>query len=158
MSKYYPNLTPYDLDHSLYHLNIYPNAFQTKIKMTLDTDFFHTNHLPSTVGQLRKSLPKILKSKCYNDDNLPFRKEVLNTEIGHLFEHILLEYLCNAKISGGAKRAVFRGLTSWDWQKDSKGIFYITLYIQPEDIKFLQTALKSSILLFNRIINGRAIN
>src|SRR6185369_7243422 len=125
------------LNNKLYSLQVNQSPFKTNIQMNLRTDFYHTGNLPSTLSQLKQALPGVLKSKCFNEGNLPFSKEVLNTEIGHLFEHILLEYLCSVKISQGAKRAVFKGVTTWDWKKDVKGTYHITLYISPRDSKFL---------------------
>jgi hypothetical protein len=126
--------------------------------MSLYTNFYHTNSLPRTFSQLNENLPGVLKSKCFNEENLPFATEVLNTELGHLFEHILLEYLCSTKISRGAKNALFRGLTSWNWRRDAKGTFHITIYMNPEDLEIFSYSLNKTVILMNLILGKKTLN
>lgn len=158
MSKFYPNLYTSPMQNDYYSLLISQRNFQAQITMSLFTDYYHTGSLPHTHDHLVKNLPGVLKSKCFNEEDLPFEKEVLNTEIGHLFEHVLLEYLCNTKISQGAKKALFRGLTSWNWKKDAKGTFHITIYMNPEDAHLLSIALNKTISLVNRILREETVN
>ncbi|KKR25220.1 MAG: hypothetical protein UT56_C0002G0034 [Candidatus Levybacteria bacterium GW2011_GWB1_39_7] len=66
--------------------------------MECQDPIIETDQLPKTFEILNKMLPSIFKSKCYNDKNLPFFIEVRSTEIGHLFEHIMLEYICQLNI------------------------------------------------------------
>lgn len=120
--------------------------------MFLDHEEVTTTRMPYVSGVLKKELPTILRSKCFNEENIPFYKEVLSTELGHLFEHILLEYLCIAKIGIGCTEAVFSGVTKWDWNKDPYGTFHIELDIAKEDYLFLTPALQKSVRLFEKII------
>lgn len=111
-----------------------------------------TSHMPHTITVLEKELPTILQSKCFNEGNVPFYKEVLSTELGHLFEHILLEYLCIAKIGMGFEEAMFSGITKWDWNKEPYGTFHIALDMREEDMLFLTPALKKTKVLFEKIL------
>lgn len=158
MSKFYPDLYTSPLANDYYSLLIKQQSFRTEITMSLFTSFYHTNSMPNTFEELHENLPGVLRSKCFNEDNLPFATEVLNTEIGHLFEHILLEYLCSTKISKGAKRALFRGLTSWNWRKDTKGTFHITIYMNPEDLEIFSLALNKTVILMNLILKKSLVN
>ncbi|HEX9061591.1 MAG TPA: hypothetical protein VF941_15530 [Clostridia bacterium] len=120
--------------------------------MHIDREDVTTTDMPYISSLLKKELPTILRSKCFNEGNVPFYKEVLSTELGHLFEHILLEYLCMAKIGMGFKEAVFSGITKWDWNKDPYGTFRIEIDVDNSDLVFLTPALKKTINLFESIL------
>lgn len=146
-------INPYLLDSQNYQLAIKSsrNGVAT-ITMSLFTSYFHTNHLPNTHNILNENLPEVLRTQCFNDSDLPFEIEVKNTEIGHLFEHIILEYMCQIKIKNGYKKASFRGVTNWNWKKDVRGTFHIKIGIKPEDIIFLESALEKSMKLLNKLL------
>ncbi len=131
-------------------LNSSPSTIS--ITLTLPGDEMTTQHMPYVGNILKKELPTILKSKCFNENNIPFYKEVLSTELGHLFEHILLEYLCIAKINTGFQEAIFSGMTRWDWNKDPYGTFRIEISLTEEDKVFLSTALNKAMMLFEKIL------
>lgn len=86
----------------------------------------HTNCLPSTVNVLEEYIPTIFENECFNYKKVPFRKEAENTEIGHLFEHMLLE---NLKLLSEEKygHGDFSGETRWNWKKNKKGRFDIVI-------------------------------
>src|SRR5260221_14671487 len=108
----YSNTQTYE---NLFSLAIQQSSSSTQIKMRVTHKTITTADLPFIVEILQKQLPSVLLTECYNDDNLPFAIEVKNTEIGHLFEHILLEYLCQLKIAKGSMQASFAGRTKWNW-------------------------------------------
>ncbi len=128
---------------------------ETSITMLLDTPHFHTKHLPLTHSILERTLPQVLHNECFNDSNLPFREEVRNTEIGHLFEHIILEYLCQIKVKNGYRKASFTGVTEWDWKRDTKGTYHIKIKIDKKDKMFFKSALNESVNLLNKILIGK---
>ena len=146
------NINPSFLASPFYNLAVKNSTSGTQIKMSLSTNYFHTNYLPKTSGLLEKLLPEVLETKCFNDMNLPFNEEVKNTEIGHLFEHILLEYMCQMKIRDGHQKATFKGLTNWNWKRDPRGTFHITIGTKPADIIYFEFALEKSIELLNKIL------
>ena len=86
-----------------------------------------TKQFPRTLELLKMHAPKVLHTKCFNPSHLTFKKEVVNTELGHLFEHILLSFLCEEKIRAGADRAFFDGVTLWNWSRYPKGNFKIVV-------------------------------
>lgn len=146
------SINPLQLNEKEYNLAIKYLPNQTFIKMSLTIPYFYTTSLPHTYNILKESLPTVLKTECFNDSNLPFDKEVKNTEIGHLFEHIILEYLCQLKIKEGYKRALFKGVTNWNWKKDAKGTFRIYINLRPKDVIYFEMALEKSIKLLNKIL------
>jgi hypothetical protein len=139
-----------------YHLKIQIGTQNTVIKMTTTPSILRTSSLPNTCEILAQKLPGVFKTKCFNEDELPFRKEARNTELGHLFEHILLEYLCEYKIRLGSRHASFCGETSWNWVKEKRGVFNITLSSTLADSHIFYLALEKSIKLLDFIIkNGK---
>ena len=112
----------------------------------------NTTEIPSVYELLRENLPSVLLTTCYNDMNLPFEEEVRNTEIGHLFEHILLEYLCQMKIRKGARRATFAGRTKWNWSRDPMGRFHIHLTCGQNDSDILPEALEKTVSLMKLVL------
>ena len=150
--KNYQNINPLLINEKSYNLAVKHLSNQTFIKMSLTTTYFHTTNLPGTYEILRNNLPTVLNTECFNDSGLPFDEEVKNTEIGHLFEHIILEYLCQLKINEGHAKAIFKGVTNWNWKKDTRGTFHIFIDIDPSDVMFLDIALEKSVKLLNKIL------
>lgn len=126
----------------------------TQIMLKMLNKVICTSNLPSTCTILEKLLPTIYTSTCYNDNNLPFSQEVLNTETGHLFEHILLEYLCIEKLSQGYDDAIYEGVTTWDWNKYKFGTFYIDIKISNQESNIFLSALQKAINLFETILKN----
>ncbi|MDO8659467.1 MAG: hypothetical protein Q7K54_02590 [Candidatus Parcubacteria bacterium] len=124
----------------------------TDIFMQMLVPVMGTGDIPKAYHILKKYLPNILRAKCFNRDNYPFHIEVKNTEIGHLFEHILLQYLCDQKTSEGIKNAVHNGITRWDWKRYGKGVFHINVDAGCKEKEILNIALNKSINLINNII------
>lgn len=146
------NIHPHLMDSKSYKLEVKNSQNGTYIKMIMLTNYFHTNSLPLTHKVLKKNLPGVLATKCFNDSGLPFDSEVKNTEIGHLFEHIILEYLCQRKIKNGYKSASFRGVTNWNWRQDVRGTYHIEIDVKPQDIIYFEYALEESVKLLDKIL------
>ncbi len=138
---------------NLYTLSINRSREKTIIIMRLLIPEINTKNFPQTSSILKIYLPSIFKSTCYNSDNLPFSKEVLQTEVGHLFEHILLEYLCILKLEQGVDHAVYEGMTNWNWLRDPRGTFHITIHGSMEDLNVFNEALRRTMKLTNLILS-----
>lgn len=143
--------TSYSIEN-LFNLKISIGDDYTNMIMTMHTKTFHTIEMRDTHMLLKEFLPGVLKSKCFNDKNLPFTKEVKNTELAHLFEHMLLEELCQLKIASGATEAMFAGRTSWNWEIEPRGVFHIILDTGSESSDILPQALEKTIYLFTMIL------
>lgn len=144
------------LQDNLFALKISQKPQQLLIDMELFSSYLHTNAFPQTLPILQAFHPTVLRSQCFNDDNLPFSVEVQNTEIGHLFEHILLAYLCELKLERGVERVTYNGVTNWNWTKDAQGIFHITIDAGQRDQDVLPQALEKSIQLLTLIMTSVA--
>ncbi len=143
------------LHYGMFNLSVSHKRHTTHLIMSLHTDIVNTKFLPDTSRILKKHVPSVFYSKCFNYDNAPFFVESKRTEIGHLFEHILLEYVCLLKSNLGVKNPVHNGVTSWNWMKDKKGTFRITIDVGDSDREIFFAALKQSIDVTNRILTSR---
>lgn len=137
---------------NLYTLSINRKPHKTRILMRLLIPEVNTKAFPMTRQILGVYLPSIFTSICYNDDHLPFSEEVAETEVGHLFEHILLEYLCIIKLENGLDAATYEGVTDWNWIRDPKGTFHITIKAESDALDILNDALTRTITLTNIIL------
>ena len=138
----------------LFSLTVNRKANSTTIYMELFTQEVNTRTNPLTVQLLKEYLPSVLRSQCFNDDNLPFAQEVRQTEIGHLFEHILLEHLCLLKLSHGHNSATYRGVTDWNWIKEKRGTFHIQINAGRNESNFFEEALQKTIRLTETIMQN----
>lgn len=120
--------------------------------MQLNVSFVNTSDIPQTLEFLTNNCPSVLRTQCFNDKNLPFSLEVKETEIGHLFEHILIDKLCTLKIKNGAKSAILNGNTSWNWQKNPYGSFQILIDLGQNDLELLIEGLKTSINITRKLM------
>lgn len=116
------------------------------------TNYYTTKSVPATVSLLEVMLPRIFSHKCFNDLNQNFKKEAQCTELGHLFEHILLEFLCMNKYQEGQSISTLKGLTEWNWKQDPKGIFHIHLNSIGTDEHLLKKALTQTSDLMNTLM------
>lgn len=143
--------TPY-YSSAQFSLRVTPHHKTTQLFMQLYVPMVNTTALPATMQILQHILPTVLATSCFNEDNLPFSKEAEATEIGHLFEHILLEYLCLEAMENGATCAEFSGRTYWNWVKNPTGTFHIKIDVTEKDVLLLAVALKKTILLIEQIL------
>jgi hypothetical protein len=137
---------------NLFSLAVTQKRTRTKITMDLLYNQLNTQEIPTIVTMLENNLPSVLTTTCYNDKNLPFNEEVQNTEIGHLFEHILLEYLCQHKLAKGARRATYAGKTKWNWHRDPLGRFHIHLTCGKKDADIFPLALDQTVALMKLLL------
>jgi|GEM_PF-2051916 len=140
------------IESPYFSLNLKLNKSSSYIQMRLYGTTVNTKNMPSTYMILKNSLPSILRSTCFNNANKPFSIEVKETEVGHLFEHMLLEFLCELKLAKGFRNASFKGKTCWDWYKDVRGVFHITTSCGVEDSDILLEAIQRSNKLLGSIM------
>jgi hypothetical protein len=137
-----------------YSLEIDHKKQSTELTMILTVPTVSTRYIPRTFSILQQLLPTIFDSMCFNDDKLPFISEVKATEVGHLFEHILLEYLCEEKTARGYSDVEYSGETQWNWHEDPRGTFHITISSNENDLDIFKPALARTIALVNTILQS----
>lgn len=142
----------YTFSTKLFSSHVLHTKTKTYITMQVFTKDVHTGNMKHTLSLLKEMLPTILQSTCFNEGNIPFKVEVMRTELGHLFEHILLEYLCQLKLSQGFEEAAFSGTTDWNWNKYPRGTFHITISAGTRERDIFLDAFQKSSSLFEFII------
>ena len=120
-------------------------------------EVLNTRQIPNIYPLLFTILPSILRNRCFNDENLPFCEEVGRTELGHLFEHILLEYMCILK-SRKTKNVSFSGKTYWEKSEAPAKNFTIKISCSLSDIPFFLKSLDQSVKAMNLILSGGSYN
>jgi hypothetical protein len=138
-------------------LSYQTTANNTHIEMQMKSKIWSTANLPQTLNFLQDNFPQVLKTRCFNDQNLPFTEEVKNTEIGHLFEHILLQQLYLLKSSAGFTNVTFNGRTFWNWNKHPYGHFQIVVDCGKQDAQFLMPALEYTVSLTETLLSTQAL-
>jgi hypothetical protein len=147
-----PTFPPQISKSKFFDLKISSLPNHTVFSMQFYTPFFHTSNLPDTLHILQKFIPSIFECLCFNDGCLGFADEVKDTELGHLFEHILLEYLCKTKVNTAQIDAMYKGETKWNWDKENLGTFHITINAGFKDSYNLKVALKRTMHLMELIL------
>jgi hypothetical protein len=148
-AQYYQPLPSYS--SKTFDLDFNTGDFTTRITMQMKVHMVTTSALPHTHEFLVNHFPQVLNTRCFNDKNLPFCEEVKDTEIAHLFEHILLQYLYSEKSSRGYTNVVFNGRTYWNWNRDPHGNFKIMIDAGKLDLPWLSTSVKKSIALMESL-------
>lgn len=127
--------------NQLFSLRLLSREKKSYIYMQLFTNQITTRYIKNVTSILQEYVPSIFASICYNDRNLPFGKEMKNTEIGHLYEHILLEFVAQLHHIYRGDQSDFCGTTSWNWQKTPRGTFKIEINVGKRDKEIMQKAM-----------------
>lgn len=145
-------------ERKFFSLKIFPEETLLKIAMQVHSPLINTKNLPATYNFLKENFPSVLHTQCFNEKNLPFCHEVKETEIGHLFEHILIEQLKNIKVEMGHKKVIINGRTDWNWNKNPFGLFEIYIDLKKHEDYLMDAALKETILLMELLFTGHTKN
>jgi hypothetical protein len=94
-----------------------------------DPDRFLTSHFPHLPRQLFRMLPRLGRHNCHNDNGKSFRQECKDTEIAHLFEHLILELQLQAQQNSSD---FLSGVTEWNWQVDPRGRYRVSVDYENE--------------------------
>lgn len=133
-------------------LNLQIGKSGTKATFLAREDSLVTSKFPGFDRKLVKILPSLLQNvTCYNDQNQPFAVEMLATETGHLFEHVWLEVLCCEKLRT-SQSAHYCGQTSWNWRKDQRGLFHVTLNATETDRQLIEYSANISLRILEQVL------
>lgn len=80
----------------------------------------YSGQLPELANSLLRMLPQLREHLCYNRNGVPFIEELYDTELGHVFEHVILEILRRRGLH-------LRGQTTWNWHRDPLGTYNVTI-------------------------------
>lgn len=130
------------------------------VKMQMHSPIVNTRRLSHTLPFFRKWFPQVLNTACFNEHNYSFTKEIAQTEIGHLLEHLVLAHLLEETTKRGRTTSVFNGITDWNWEKDRWGLFHIKVDVGIHDAPLFYEALLKSIHLVEKLLtlHSKAVN
>jgi len=106
-----------------------------------------TSLSPAIVDRALEALPGLASHRCLNDDGRPFAEELADTEVPHLFEHVVLELMAVA----GSPRSL-KGETAWDFRRDGRGVFRVSL--EYDDDLVCLGAVKCASALVGYMLHG----
>lgn len=143
-------LSAQNYSNSFFSIKTSSSKTDLVIEMSVSSPLLYSSSLPATLPILRRFLPSIFKSKCFNTSYLPFLKEAEDTEVGHLFEHIFLEYLADLRINTKSPVRI-KAYTEWDWYLHPKGTFHIVINSENIDSNDIDLAAQKSCALLELI-------
>lgn len=127
----------------------------TFIKIRFNLPFFTTVNIPQTFTFLQQQFPGVLTTQCFNGAGLPFIQEVNATELGHLFEHILIRKIYDLKKIAGEDNFIVEARTDWDWKKEDRGVFNIFVKWGHQNFVLFDQALEETSILFENLLYHR---
>lgn len=128
-----------------------------KIDLHMKTSIGTTKSISSCTDCLLAHVPSVFTTQCFNDKNLSFYDEVKDTQLGHLFEHILIEYMCLYKLKF-QNSVNFSGRTYWRSQYEDPRDFTVIVNCKIIDWPIFIKALKKTILVFQNLIEERHLS
>ena len=75
----------------------------------------------AVVTRALELLPGLKRHECDNSQGITFAEEIADTEIPHLFEHVVIELMARSGSPRGLK-----GETQWDFNRDGHGTFRVS--------------------------------
>jgi hypothetical protein len=122
-----------------------------EILVVLDpADPVRTSAAPDLVSALRRLLPGITRHSCTSPASGLLASELNDTEIAHLFEHVVLELM----VREGTDRAT-SGNTDWDFARDGRRTYRVT--IGSDDRELAHRAAEQALGLMNALLSGRDV-
>lgn len=103
----------------------------------------------SIASRALQLLPGLESHVCRNGDGRSFAEELADTEVPHLFEHVVMELMAAA----GSPRTL-RGETSWDFKRDGRGIFRVSF--EYDDDLVCLGAIKAAAKVMGYLTEGGA--
>jgi hypothetical protein len=94
-------------------------------------------------------LPGLKRHVCDNVEGLTFAEEITDTEVPHLFEHVVIELMARSGSPRGLK-----GETQWDFSRDGHGVFRVSF--EYDDDLVCLGAIKTADSVMAHILDGTA--
>jgi len=99
------------------------------------------------VERVLELLPGLSQHACENDQGITFAEEISDTEVPHLFEHVVIELMARA----GSPREL-KGETRWDFRRDGHGTFRVSF--EYDDDLVCLGAIKTADRLMAHVLDG----
>lgn len=128
-------------------------------------EFMRTRDFDGLAVRVLERFPEMRRHRCECGSARGIARELADTETPHLLEHVALELLALE----GASRSNTRGDTTWDFEKDGRGVFRVRITCaaradasaQPEaasvaacDVHAIERALSEACATVNRLLGA----
>lgn len=125
-------------------------ADETVILLHVPPHIRNTKQIAGFSDRCLSHHPHLKFHLCDNDKCQSFPEELKETELAHVFEHVLLDLI------GEKDKEIRRikGYTSWDWRKSERNTYEIHLHYTEKEI--MSEALTDAISSFGQIFNSEA--
>lgn len=133
-------------------IHIYQTSQKTYLTMRMFTPHINTESIPETTAFLDKFYPQVLQTECFNDGGRQFSHEVKETEVGHLFEHILIEKIYQCQKGLENQKIAVNGHTRWNWRNEPRGTFHIRIDRGSFDYLDVISCLDETICLIEQLL------
>lgn len=99
------------------------------------------------VQRVLELLPGLRRHVCDNSEGITFAEEISDTEVPHLFEHVVIELMARAGSPRGLK-----GETRWDFSRDGHGTFRVSF--EYDDDLVCLGAIKTADRVMAHVLDG----
>ena len=130
-------------------VTVFPEAVEAVLRFE-PGEPLRTSETPGLSEAVVCALPGLSGHRCDNDAGLTFADELRDTETAHLVEHAALEIMAMA-----GSPATLRGTTSWDFVRDSRGVFRVRLGYDDDLVAI--GALRAAVELVGALATGKAV-
>lgn len=110
-------------------------------------DRMRTSLDESVADRALEVLPGLASHHCSTGPRGTFAEELKNTEVPHLFEHVVLELMAEA----GSPRDL-KGETAWDFKRQGHGVFRVS--VEYDDDLVALGAIKTARKLMGYLLDG----
>ena len=103
-----------------------PAACVEAVVRVHDRDLLRTRAVPGLAARALSDYPGLKRHRCECGSARGIEAELADTETAHLLEHLALELM----VGRGAPRSL-RGETRWDFVRDGRGVFRVSVGCDP---------------------------
>lgn len=105
----------------VHSVTVCPDRVDVVVKVE-DTSEMRTSLDPEVADRALQVLPGLAGHRCSTASHRTFAEELCDTEVPHLFEHVVLELMAEA----GSPRSL-KGETAWDFRRGGNGVFRVSV-------------------------------
>jgi hypothetical protein len=105
----------------VHSVTVCPDRVDVLVEMG-DSEPVRTRPEDAVGSRVLALLPELGRHRCENGSGREFADELDDTEVPHLFEHVVLELMARS----GSPRTL-RGETEWDFKRDGRGVFRVSV-------------------------------
>jgi len=113
------------------------------------SEAWRTSEAPWLPARMLAALPGLKGHRCESGSANTFAEELEDTELAHLLEHAALELMAMA-----GSPDTLRGETSWDFKRDGRGTFHVSLEYD-DDLVCIAALTTASEAIGDLVAGGR---